>query len=334
MFFKLVHYRVSEKQREVFLMSVFEDQIPKWENSLEPADDIKAPDRTFKLIKDRLLKAVIEKSKKLLSVDDDIDGLDSQDEELQEEEDSEELLSSFHPIKKKNRQELASSDEEEYATYEKRFEDHTKKQMKKLREAGVSIDGLVLAPPSTKKQGKYLAKTDELNKELDTINKSVNHRVRSKQQSEMEKEEKMKSEEQQKRLKAKQIQNQEYARAVKALSLGITFLKYGAIGQPKTRHVFLQENGKKLCWKEPGGAASKKSRCIILKEINQITEGRDTKKFKRFKSESAQQVALSFSLHTKKRTLDLEASCLEEKNNFLQHLRTLLDKGQLASSSP
>ncbi len=44
-------------------MSVFEDQVPKWENCLEPADDIKAADRTFKLIKDRLLKAVIEQAK-------------------------------------------------------------------------------------------------------------------------------------------------------------------------------------------------------------------------------------------------------------------------------
>jgi hypothetical protein len=54
-----------------------------------------------------------------------------------------------------------------------------------------------------------------------------------------------------------------------------------------------------------------------LKEILQITEGRETKKFKRFKAESAKQESLSFSLHTKKRTLDLEASSAEDKKNFL-----------------
>jgi len=81
--------------------------------------------------------------------------------------------------------------------------------------------------------------------------------------------------------------------------------------------VYLQENGKRLCWKDPGAAFGKKSKNILLKEIMQITEGRDTKKFKRFKPESAKQEGLSFSLHTKKRTLDLEASSPVDKKNFL-----------------
>ena len=40
MFYKVVYHNVQEKKREVFLMSVFEDQIPKWENCLEPNDEI------------------------------------------------------------------------------------------------------------------------------------------------------------------------------------------------------------------------------------------------------------------------------------------------------
>ena len=67
MFFKVVHHNARERRREVLLMAVFEDQIPKWENCLEPTDEIKAYDRTYKLINDRLLKAVIERSKKLNS---------------------------------------------------------------------------------------------------------------------------------------------------------------------------------------------------------------------------------------------------------------------------
>ena len=69
MFYKVVYHNVQEKKREVFLMSVFEDQIPKWENCLEPSDEIQAYDRTYKLIKDRLLRAVIERSKRLISIE-------------------------------------------------------------------------------------------------------------------------------------------------------------------------------------------------------------------------------------------------------------------------
>ncbi len=54
---KLIHQNVLEKNREVFLMSLYEDQIYKWENCLEPMDDIKYLDKSFKLIKNRLLKS-------------------------------------------------------------------------------------------------------------------------------------------------------------------------------------------------------------------------------------------------------------------------------------
>ena len=105
-------------------------------------------------------------------------------------------------------------------------------------------------------------------------------------QVEQEREDRERQLEQQKRQRAKEAQNQEYAKAVKALTLGTTFLKYGAMGPPKQRHVFLQENGKKLCWKEPGATSASGSRCIVVKEILKIEEGRDTKKFRRFKTES------------------------------------------------
>lgn len=63
MFYKLVHHNLKERKREVYLMSVFEDQVAKWENCLDPSDEIKAHDRTFKLIKDKLLRAMIERER-------------------------------------------------------------------------------------------------------------------------------------------------------------------------------------------------------------------------------------------------------------------------------
>jgi hypothetical protein len=45
--------------------------VSKWENCLDPSEDIKSLDRTYKLIKERLLKAVIERSKKLEMFPDD-----------------------------------------------------------------------------------------------------------------------------------------------------------------------------------------------------------------------------------------------------------------------
>ena len=63
MFFKVVHHNLRERRREVYLMSVFEDQVSKWESCLEPTDEIKAHDRTYKIIKDKLLRAMIERDR-------------------------------------------------------------------------------------------------------------------------------------------------------------------------------------------------------------------------------------------------------------------------------
>ena len=120
----------------------------------------------------------------------------------------------------------------------------------------------------------------------------------------------------------RQETTKEYIKAFKELSLGTTFLKYGSMGQPKNRHVFLFENGKRLCWKDPGGNKAKSY--ITIKDIIEITDGRDTKKFKRFKATSEMQMQLSFSIHTKKRTLDLESANAQEKNDFLLYLHVIM----------
>ena len=112
------------------------------------------------------------------------------------------------------------------------------------------------------------------------------------------------------------------------------------MGPPKHKHVFLQENGKRICWKELGGGGSGGAggnsgggnKYIVIKEITSILEGRQTKKFKRFKAESDNQDKLSFSLITKKRTLDLEASNLRDKELFIANLQLLMK--QIALSDP
>lgn len=98
--------------------------------------------------------------------------------------------------------------------------------------------------------------------------------------------------------------------------------------------MFLQENGKRLNWKDPGSTSTKKSRYLVIKEISQIVEGRGSKKFKRFKTDSEQQERLSFTLITKKRTLDLEAACMEDKLNFLRNLKILMEPESSGAIDP
>ena len=53
----------------MYLLSLEEEQAGKWENCLEVQEQVKAIDTTCKVIKDRLLRAVIERSKKLGDLD-------------------------------------------------------------------------------------------------------------------------------------------------------------------------------------------------------------------------------------------------------------------------
>jgi hypothetical protein len=87
--------------------------------------------------------------------------------------------------------------------------------------------------------GRYIGRTEDLQRELSNINQNVQVRVKSKIAAEQEKEDKERQSEQQRRQRVKEAQNQEYAKATKSLTLGTTFLKYGAMGPPKQRHVFL-----------------------------------------------------------------------------------------------
>ena len=85
----------------------------------------------------------------------------------------------------------------------------------------------------------------------------------------------------------------------------------------------MYKNGKRLCWKDP--LATKAKREILVKDILRFTNGRDTKKFKRFsKGVTEEQIQKSFSIHTAKRTLDFEATSVEAKNQFLINLKIMM----------
>lgn len=63
-FLKMIHRQAkgesTEKNREVHLLSMFEDQLYKWENCLDPSDLIKYHDTTYKLIKQKLLESQLQ----------------------------------------------------------------------------------------------------------------------------------------------------------------------------------------------------------------------------------------------------------------------------------
>lgn len=155
LFYKVVHHNLRERKREVHLMAVFEDQVHKWENCLEPSDEIKAHDRTYKIIKDKLLRAVIERERALQRQTDsalmygtgdpgahlDYENWDEEPSSFMEDDafpKMKETQGGRHMLKQKNSL-LASSDEEEYSVYQRRYEDHVTQQSRKLLDVG--LDG-------------------------------------------------------------------------------------------------------------------------------------------------------------------------------------------------
>eukprot|EP00347_Sterkiella_histriomuscorum_P011376 403372690 len=361
-FMKMVHQNVEEKQREVFLISLYEDQIYKWDNTLEPSDDIKFQDRSFKLIKSRLLKAGMSNIRASNDYEDDDKSHLSNDESEntnyygQTRGDFPNQGSAFKGgVNRNNRFRKATmlSDDgnqtaiqrmlnggnatqqyDETGTVlqsspgynsdmmhiERQFQDNLVKQSRRLEEVGLTVD-----PPTPNDKIMMhlqdISGTEDIQRAMEEMNNNVQQKIKLKMQLQ-DQQERDKSIEQQKRTLERQQMTQEYIKAFKELSLGTTFLKYGAMGQPKNRHVFLFENGKRLCWKDPGGNKSKSY--ILIKDITKITLGRETKKFKRFKGSTDLQIQLSLSIHTSKRSLDLEAANLEEMHQFLTNLQTVM----------
>mmetsp|Transcript_42285 Transcript_42285/g.40504 ORF Transcript_42285/g.40504 Transcript_42285/m.40504 type:complete len:188 (-) Transcript_42285:455-1018(-) len=140
-----------------------------------------------------------------------------------------------------------------------------------------------------------------------------------------EEEKQLKKNKKQKKDQQKQQLLQEYTKAYLELQLGTIFLKYGRKGDPKFMHVFLID--KKICWKIPG--STEKPRHIMVKDITEVIQERESKNFLRFRKIPEQEKECSLSIHTKSRTLDLVAPNLQAKKNFIENLiliRRLMDQ--------
>jgi len=114
----------------------------------------------------------------------------------------------------------------------------------------------------------------------------------------------------------------EFERAYKIMNDGYTFRKYGKFGAPHERIVYLDE--KKIIWKDIKNL--KDRNFILIPDITEIKEGRQTKKFKKYPSKIKKNIDSSFSIITHKRTLDLEASNPSIKVEFISNLNIILNE--------
>lgn len=97
-FFKVVNHNAIDQTREVYIMGIVEDQIHKWENSLDHSTEITLLDKTYKLIKGKLLKQKGETN----YVSNVSNQIEEEDDEFQNTNDfnyDNELLSSRTPSK-------------------------------------------------------------------------------------------------------------------------------------------------------------------------------------------------------------------------------------------
>jgi len=62
-FFKVVHYNAQNKTRDIYLMSVQEDQLNKWVTCLEPDQEIKSLDRSFMFVKEKVMRQRVNASR-------------------------------------------------------------------------------------------------------------------------------------------------------------------------------------------------------------------------------------------------------------------------------
>lgn len=159
-------------------MSVFEDQVAKWENCLDPSDEIKAHDRTFKLIKDKLLRAMIERERLFQRQTDsavyggdgvpnlDYDNWDENPSGMLDEEDFQRMKDhaqqNKHMLKPKNSLLASSDDEDEYSVYQKRYDDHVTHQSRKLMEVGLDPTSAAAGTIDYVQSAKYIGRTEDL----------------------------------------------------------------------------------------------------------------------------------------------------------------------------
>ncbi len=105
------------------------------------------------------------------------------------------------------------------------------------------------------------------------------------------------------------------------MTTGDVFLKYGRMGSPHNRYVFLSENQQRLCWqdKERTGVV----RFVLTGEIRDVELGSTrTKVFQRYNI-PAELDERCFSIIASSRTLDLQARSKDVRNTWVKYFRLL-----------
>lgn len=123
---------------------------------------------------------------------------------------------------------------------------------------------------------------------------------------------------------------------IEALKSGLVMLKYGRrnVFGPAKRKIHFDESMSNIFWVKPPknnenlSENLKKQKNIkkkfSLKEIKEITDGRKTDNFRRFKTNDEEKNNLSFSLILESRTIDLQAFTIQDKEKFLNSLVKVL----------
>ncbi len=105
------------------------------------------------------------------------------------------------------------------------------------------------------------------------------------------------------------------------ITTGDVFLKYGRMGSPHNRYVFLSENQQRICWQDQERKGT--VRFVLAADIRDVELGSTrTKVFQRYNI-PAELDERCFSIIATGRTLDLQARSKEVRNTWVKCFRIL-----------
>ena len=113
--------------------------------------------------------------------------------------------------------------------------------------------------------------------------------------------------------------------AVRCLSEPTEFVKHGRMGNPHRRIVFLSPDQSSLCWRKAAGSDLQRVSLVADPDSDQevtIVAGATTAVFRRTGVPGMDHCC--FSIVTRERSLDLQTSSEEERDNWVLHLTSIL----------
>ena len=109
------------------------------------------------------------------------------------------------------------------------------------------------------------------------------------------------------------------------LQKGETFLKFGKLGEPHKRFVYVSDDERNLFWcKLKDGNRRSKIRCLPCSSIVDIKVGCNTTAILKKYNIPIEFDDLVFSIITKTRSLDLQATSSEVRNRWVKFLKIIL----------